>query len=67
MSLRPMRIHDITHSDAYSLSSLKERGLLDISKVRVFPINRTLWRNPNPKRKEVTLAHISQESVKGCS
>ena len=36
MGLRPMREHAITHRDACSLSSLKERGTLDISRERVF-------------------------------
>ena len=36
MNLRPMRIHAITHRDVFRLSSLKERGILDISKVKVF-------------------------------
>ena len=36
MGLRPMRKHVITHGDACSLSSLKERGTLDISRAMVF-------------------------------
>ena len=36
MGLRPMREHTITHREACSLSSLKESGILDISRVRVF-------------------------------
>ena len=36
MSLRPMREHAIIHKDACSLSSLKEMGILGISRARVF-------------------------------
>ena len=36
MGLRAMRKHAITHRDECSLSSLKERGTLDILRVRVF-------------------------------
>ena len=36
MGLRAMREHAIRHRDACSLSSLKERGTLDISRARVF-------------------------------
>ena len=36
MGLRAMREHAITHRNVFSLSSLKEKGTLDISKVRVF-------------------------------
>ena len=56
MGLRAMREHTIKHRDAWSLPSLKERSTLHISRARVFLINRTLWRNSNPR---VFLAHIS--------
>ena len=36
VGLRPMRKHAITHRDACSLSSLKGKGTLNISWVRVF-------------------------------
>ena len=36
IGLRPMREHAITHRDGCSLSSLKEKGTLDISRARVF-------------------------------
>ena len=36
MGLRPIREHVIMHRDVCSLSSLKERGILDISRARVF-------------------------------
>ena len=36
MGLRAMREHAIMHRDAYCLSSLKEKGTLDISRARVF-------------------------------
>ena len=36
MGLRAIREHTITHRDGSSLSSLKERGTLDISRVRFF-------------------------------
>ena len=36
MGLRAIREHDIMHRDSYSLSSLKERRTLDISRARVF-------------------------------
>ena len=36
MGLRSMREHVITHRDEYSLSSLKEKGILEISRARVF-------------------------------
>ena len=36
ISLRPMREHTIAHKDVCSLSSLIERGTLDISRARVF-------------------------------
>ena len=36
MGLKPMREHTITHREACSLSSLKERCFLDISRARVF-------------------------------
>ena len=60
MGLRAMTEDAITHRDVCSLSYLKERGTLDISRVRVFlqiePYGETLTL-------EVSLAHISQESV----
>ena len=36
IGLRPMREHAIMHKDVCSLSSLIERGTLDISRARVF-------------------------------
>ena len=36
MGLRAIREHAITHRDMCSLSSLKEKCILDISRVRVF-------------------------------
>ena len=36
MGLRAMRDHTITHRDMCSLTSFKERGILDISSIRVF-------------------------------
>ena len=35
MGLRNMRIHSIMYRDACSLSSLKNRGIFDISRARV--------------------------------
>ena len=36
IGLRHMRKHDIMDRDAYSLSILKEKGTLNISRARVF-------------------------------
>ena len=58
-----MREHVIMHRYACSLSSLKEKGTLDISRSRVLqqiePYGETLTL-------EVILAYFSQESVLEC-
>ena len=61
MGLRPVREHAITHMDARSLSSLKERGTLDISRARVFPIKGPLWKTLMLSLH--SFAHFSQERV----
>ena len=44
MGLRPMKEHVITNRDACSLSSLNERGSLDISSVTPrFPVRPDWW------------------------